>query len=92
MLKLSWLLTLAILFYEMSAVKKKRYEEIKRGKCPKPRIKEKVRREVKMDKCPTELGVENTYLRERKKKVQSISSSPSFKRARKVCILSKEQK
>ena len=37
--------------------KEKKYEEIKRGKCPEPRKKEKVRREVKMDKCPTvELG------------------------------------
>ena len=33
---------------------KNKYEEIKRGKCPKPwkkRKKEKVRKEVKMDKC-----------------------------------------
>jgi len=51
----------------MSALKKERYEEIKRGKCPEPRKKEKVRREVKMDKCPTvELGVQNTHLRENK--------------------------
>jgi len=28
--------------------KEKGYEEIKRGKCPEPRRKEKVRREVKM--------------------------------------------
>ena len=44
MLKLSWLLPLAILFQEMSALKKerkKRYEEIKRGKCPEPRKKRK---------------------------------------------------
>jgi len=41
MLELSWLLPLAILFQEMSALKKKKnkkkekgYEEIKRGKCP----------------------------------------------------------
>ena len=53
MLNLSWLLPLAILFHEISALKKekKRYEKIKRGKCLKPRRKEKVRREVKMDKC-----------------------------------------
>ena len=75
MLKLSWLLPLAILFQEMSALKKeeekkKRYEEIKRGKCPEPRRKEKVRQEVKMDKCPTvELGVQDTHLREKKKKM-----------------------
>ena len=44
MLKLSWLLPLAILFQEMSALKKRKrrkYEEIKRGKCPKPRKKRK---------------------------------------------------
>ena len=40
MLKLSWLLPLAILSHEMSALKK-RYEEIKRGKCPEPRKKRK---------------------------------------------------
>ena len=49
---------------------KKVYEEIKRGKCPEPRKKEKVRREVKMDKCPTvELGVQDTHLRGKKKKI-----------------------
>ena len=56
----------------MSALKKKRkkYEEIKRGKCPEPRRKKRVRREVKMDKCPTvELGVQDTHLREKKKKI-----------------------
>jgi len=84
MLELSWLLPFAILFQEMSALKKRRekeYEEIKRGKCPEPRRKEKVRREVKMDKCPiVELGVEDTHLREKKKKIYSISfSSKSFK-------------
>ena len=45
MLKLSWLLPLATLFQEMSALKKeeekKIYEEIKRGKCPKPRKRKK---------------------------------------------------
>jgi len=55
----------------VSALKKSEYEEIKRGKCPKPRKKrEKVRREVKMDKCPTvELGVQDTHLRENKNKI-----------------------
>jgi len=76
MLELSWLLPLAILSQEMSAQKKRRkekeekYEEIQRGKCPEPRRKEKVRLEVKMDKCPTvELGVQDTHLREKKKKI-----------------------
>ena len=50
--------------------KKSEYEEIKRGKCPEPRRKEKGRREVKIDKCPTvELGVQDTQLREKKKKI-----------------------
>ena len=56
----------------MSALKNKEkgYEEIKMGKCPEPRRKEKVRREVKMDKCPiAELGVQDTHLREKKKKI-----------------------
>jgi len=72
MLKLSWLLPLDILFQEMSALKKeekKRYEEIKRGKCPEPR-KKKLRRGVKMEKCPTvELWVQNTHLRGKRKEI-----------------------
>ena len=51
--------------------KREKNEEIKRGKCPEPRMKrkEKIRREVKMDKCPTvELGVQDTHLRGKKKK------------------------
>jgi len=55
----------------MSALKKekkKRYVEIKRGKCPEPRKNRKVRREVKMDKCPTiKLVVQDTHLRGKKK-------------------------
>ena len=44
MLELSWLLPLATLFQEMSALKNKKergkkYEEIKWGKCPEPRRK-----------------------------------------------------
>jgi len=55
----------------VSALKKEeKYEEIKRGKCPEPRRKEKVRQEVKMDKCPiVDLGVQDTHLREKKKKI-----------------------
>ena len=44
MLELSWLLPLAILFQEMSALKKEKkkiYEEIKRGKCLEPWKKRK---------------------------------------------------
>ena len=81
-----FLLPLAILSQVMSALKKgkkkkKRYEEIKRGKCPEPRRKEKVRREVKMDKCPTlELGVQDTHLREKKKNKSISFSSKNFKK------------
>ena len=78
----------------MSALKKKRkkYEEIKRGKCPEPRRKEKVRREVKMDKCPIiELGVQDTHLRKkREENTEHLILLKSFKKARKVCIPSKE--
>ena len=67
------LLPVAILSQEMNALK--RYEEIKRSKCSEPQKKRKVRREVKMDKCPTvELGVQDTHLREKKKKSISFSS------------------
>ena len=71
MLQLFWLLPIATLFQEGEYSKKmNEYEEIKRGKCPEPRRKEKVRREVKMDKCPiVELGVQDTRLREKKKKI-----------------------
>jgi len=55
---------------EKKEKKEKGYEEIKRGKCPEPRRKEKVRREAKMGKCLTvELEVQDTYLREKKKKI-----------------------
>jgi len=41
----------------------------KKGQVPGT-SKEKVRREVKMDKCPiVELGVQNTHLRGKKKKI-----------------------
>jgi len=82
----------------MSALIKKGEKSIrgnKKGKCPEPRRKEKVRQEVKMDKCPTvELGVQDTHLREKKKKRENIEHLISLKKlqsARKLCIPSKEQ-
>ena len=66
-----------------------KYEEIKRGKCPKPRRKEKVRREVKMDKCPmVELGVQDTHLREKKEKenIEHLIILKKLQSVRKVCI------
>ena len=76
----------------MSALKKYEYEEIKKGKCPKPR--KKVRQEVKMDKCLTvELGVQDTHLREKKKiNIEHLIPLKKLQSARKVCISSKEQK
>jgi len=93
MLKIFWLLPLATLFQEGECSKKSEYEEMKRGKCPKPRRKEKVRREVKMDKCPTiELGVQDTHLREKKKEnIEHLIPLKKLQSARKVCIPSKEQ-
>ena len=70
MLEIFWLLPLATLFQEGECSEKSEYEEIKRGMYPEPQRKEKVRREVKIDKCPTvELGVQDTHLREKKKKI-----------------------
>ena len=73
MLKLSWLLPLAILFQKMSALikKEKKIRGNKKGQVPgTSKEKKKVRREVKMDKCPiVELGVKDTHLREKKKKI-----------------------
>ena len=60
--------------------------------------KEKVRREVKMDKCATvKLGVQDTHLREKKKKeeeenIEHLIPLKKLQSARKVCIPSKEQK
>ena len=69
MLELSWLLPLAILFQEMSALKKREIRGNKKGQVSGT-SKEKVRREVKMDKCPTvELGVQDTHQRGKKKKI-----------------------
>ena len=102
MLQLFWLLPLATLFQEMSALvkkekkkkKKKRkkiiiYEEIKRSKYSEPRKKRKSEMRGKNGKCPTvELGVQDTHLREKK----NIEHLIKFQKARKVCIPSKEQK
>ena len=94
MLEIFWLLPLATLFQEGECSKKSEYKEIKRGKCPKPRRKEKVIREVKMVKCPTvELGVKDTHLREKKKNnIEHLILLKNLQSARKVCIPSKEQK
>jgi len=78
----------------MSALKNRRYEEIKRGKCPEPRKKRKSETRGKNGQV-SDSRIRGTryHLREKKKKIYNISfSSKSFKRARKVCIPSKEHK
>jgi len=70
MLKLSWLLPLATLSHEMSALKKEIRGNKKEQVPGNLERKEKVRREVKMDKCSTvKLGVQDTHLRGKKKKI-----------------------
>ena len=95
MLKLFRLLPLAILFKEVSALKKRRYEEIKRGKCPEPRKKRKSETRGKNGQVSDTRIRGTRYPPERKEKVNIehlILLKKSFKRARKVCIPSKEQK
>ena len=97
MLELSWLLPLAILFKEMSALKKRRKNVYIRGNIKgqvpgTSKKRKKVRREVKMDKCPTvELGVQDTHLRG-KENIEHLILPKKVQSARKVCIPSKEQK
>ena len=71
MLKISLLLTLAILFYEMSALKKRerKYEEIKRGKCSEPRKKRKSETRGKNGQVSDSRIRGTRYPPERKKKI-----------------------
>ena len=96
MLKLSWLLPLAILFHEMSALKKEkeRYEEIKRGKCPEPRKKRKSETRGKNGQVSDSRIRGTRYPPERKEKenVEHLILLKKLQSARKVCIPSKEQK
>ena len=99
MLRLSWLLPLAILFQEMSALKKrerkkKEYEEIKRGKCPEPRKKRKSETRGKNGQVSDSRIRGTRYPLERKEKKENIEHLIPLKKlqsARKVCIPSKEQ-
>jgi len=99
MLELSWLLPLAILFKEMSALKKeekkeKKYEEIKRGKCPEPRRKRKSETRGKNGQVSDSRIRGTRYPSERKEKenIEHLILSKKLQSARKVCIPSKEQK
>ena len=95
MLKLSWLLPLAILFQEMSALKK-RYEEIKRGKCPEPRKKKNKKKSEMRGKNGQvfDSRIRGTrYPPERKEKenIEHLILLTKFQKARKVCIPSKSK-
>ena len=96
MLQLFWLLPLAKLFQEMSALKKreKGYEEIKRDMCPEPRKKRKSETRGKNGQVSDSRIRGTRYPPERKEKENTghLILPKSFKRARKVCIPSKEQK
>ena len=96
MLKLSWLLPLATLFQEMSALKKekKRYEEIKRDKCPEHRKKRKSETRAKNGQVSDSRIRGTRYPPERKEKenIEHIIPLKKLQRARKVCIPSKEHK
>ena len=77
----------------MSALKK-RNEEIKRGKCPEPRKKRKSETRGKNGQVSDSRIRGTRYPPERKEKenTEHLILPKSFKRARKVCIPSKEQK
>ena len=84
-------------YYIIPGSEKKRIRGNKKEQVPKTSKKKKVRREVKMDKCPTtELGVQDTHLREKKKKekknIEHLILLKKLQSTRKVCIPSKEQK
>jgi len=80
----------------MSALKKereKRYEEIKRGKCPEPRKKRKGETRGKNGQVFDSRIRGTRYPPEKKKEnTEHLILSKNFKRARKVSTPSKEQK
>ena len=73
--------------------KTKKYEEIKKGKCPEPRKKEKSETRGKNGQVSDSRIRGTRYPPERKEKenTEHLILLKSFKRARKVCIPSKEQ-
>ena len=74
--------------------KKKEYKEIKRGKCPEPRKKRKSETRGK-NRQVSDSRIRGTRYppeREEKENIEHLILFNSFKRARKVCIPSKEHK
>ena len=78
----------------MSALKKNEYEEIKRGKCPKPRKKRKSETRGKNGQVSDSRIRGTRYPPERKEKenIEHLILPKKVQSARKVCIPSKEQK
>jgi len=78
----------------MSALKKERYEEIKRGKCPEPRKKRKSKTRGKNGQVSDSRIRGTKYPPERKEKenIEHLILLKKFQKARKICIPSKEQK
>ena len=87
------LLPLAILSHEMSALKKReKYEEIKRSKCSEPRKKRESETRGKNGQVSDSRIRGARYPPKRKEKEEHlILLIKFFKKARKVCIPSKEQ-
>ena len=101
MLEIFWLLPLATLFQEGECSKKrkkekrrKKYEEIKRGKCPKPRKKRKSEMRGKNGQVSDSRirGTRYPPEREEKETYRASHSPQKLQSARKVCIPLKEQK
>jgi len=80
----------------MSALKKerKRYEEMKRGKCSEPRKKRKSETRGKNGQVSDSRirGTRYPPERKEKEKEEHLILLTKFQKARKVCIPSKEQK
>ena len=78
----------------MSALKKEKgYEKIKRGKCPEPRKRKSETRGKHGQVSDSRIrGTRYPPERKEKENVEHLILLKSFKRARKVCVPSKEHK
>ena len=76
----------------MNALKKERYEEIKRSKCSEPRKKRKSETRGKNGQVSDSRIRGTRYPPERKEKEEHLILLIKFQKARKVRIPSKEQK
>jgi len=90
MLELSWLLPLAILFQEMSALKKerKKIRGNKKGQVPEPRKKRKIETRGKNGQVSDNRIRGTRYPPERKEKenIEHLILLKKFQKSKKVCI------